>query len=63
MDAERPRRQDHSDEKQIVVLKSQQIKVFVGSVKAPLYRVFFQLATLSGARQGELFGLKWADID
>ncbi|MDJ0854469.1 MAG: tyrosine-type recombinase/integrase [Desulfobacterales bacterium] len=63
VDAERPRRQDHSDEKQIIVLNPQQIKAFVGLVKDQLYRVFVQLATLSGARQGELFGLKWADID
>jgi integrase len=63
VDAERPRRQDHSDEKQIIVLNPEQVKVFLGAVDDPLYRVFFQLAILSGARQGELFGLKWSDID
>ena len=63
VDAERPRRQDHSDEKQIIVLNPEQVKVFLGAVDDPLYSVFFQLAILSGARQGELFGLKWSDID
>ena len=62
-DAERPRRQDHSDEKQIIVLNPDQIKAFLDAVIDPLYRVFFQLAILSGARQGELFGLKWSDVD
>ena len=40
-DAERPRRQDHSDVKQIIVLNPEQIKAFVGSIKDPLYWVLF----------------------
>jgi len=27
------------------------------------YQTFFMLAIMSGARQGELIGLKWSDVD
>ena len=29
----------------------------------PKYKTLFMLAVLSGARQGELIGLKWTDVD
>lgn len=31
--------------------------------KDPKYKTLFMLAIFSGARQGELFGLKWTDVD
>ena len=33
------------------------------AVKNPRYKTLFMLAIMSGARQGELLGLKWYDVD
>jgi integrase len=45
------------------VLNPQQIKGFVEAEKDPKYHCLFMLATFTGARQSELLGLKWQDID
>lgn len=62
-DAERPREQFNGEEKSIDVLNIEQIKSFLESVEDREYRTLFMLAIMSGARQGELLGLKWSDID
>jgi len=64
-DAERPRSQESETQKEatITVLTPEQINVFLDKVESEKYRMLFKLAIFSGARQGELLGLKWSDID
>ncbi len=60
--AERPRRQGRPSGKRIRVLSPEQIAAFLEAVDIQKYRVLFTLAVFTGARQGELLGLKWTDI-
>ncbi|MCF8070272.1 MAG: site-specific integrase [Desulfobacterales bacterium] len=62
-DAERPRGQGGEEEKVITVLTPSKINAFLEKVKKPKYKTLFMLAIMSGARQGELLGLKWSDLD
>ena len=65
-DAERPRhqgREDHEAEKQIAILTPVQIRAFLDKVEDQKYRTLFLTAIMTGARQGEVLGLKWSDID
>ena len=62
-DAERPRDKGDQEEKEITVLSPSEINQFLNAVKIQKYQVLFRLAVMSGARQGELLGLKWSDID
>ena len=62
-DAERPRGQGLIEEKKIKVLTPDEIKAFLDAVTNQKYHALFRLAIMSGARQGELLGLKWSDID
>ena len=62
-DAERPRGQGIIEEKKIKVLTPEEIKALMDAVTDQKYHTLFRLALMSGARQGELLGLKWSDID
>lgn len=62
-DAERPRSNGESEESKIRVLTPAEIHSFLESEKDMKYRTLFTLAIFSGARQGELLGLKWSDIE
>jgi integrase len=64
-DAERPRGQGdvESDTNEIKILKPHEIALFLEAVRQKKYQMLFKLAIMSGARQGELLGLKWSDID
>jgi len=62
-DAERPRGNGQSEESKIRVLKPVEINPFLYAEADSRYRTLFRLAIFSGARQGELLGLKWSDID
>lgn len=64
-EADRPRSQGTEDEEMdnINILTPEQIKAFLDKVGAQKYHTLFTLAIFSGARQGELLGLKWSDID
>jgi len=62
-DAERPRGQGKEDEPTTHVLTPEQINSFLSQAKVQKFRVLFKLAIMSGARQGELLGLKWSDFD
>ncbi|MCK5509006.1 MAG: site-specific integrase [Desulfobacterales bacterium] len=63
VDVERPRSQGKIEEKKIKVLTPNEIKAFMGAVTGQKYQTFFRLAIMSGARQGELIGLQWSDMD
>jgi len=62
-DAERPKDQGGVKEKNIRILTPEEIKAFLGGVSNQKYNTLFRLAIFSGARQGELLGLKWSDVD
>ncbi|MBA3036563.1 MAG: site-specific integrase [Desulfobacterium sp.] len=62
-DAERPRDQGKEEKLVIRVLNPEEIKLFLDTVESRKYKTLFMLAIMSGARQGELLGLKWSDID
>jgi integrase len=68
-EAERPRGQDQRNQKDdlqsenIKVVTPSQIADLLSQVQNPKYRTLFMLAIFSGARQGELLGLKWCDVD
>lgn len=66
-EAERPgdnvQRNEVKDQENINVLNPVQINAFLTQVKDEKYRMLFLLAIFAGARQGELLGLKWADVD
>lgn len=65
-EAERPRAQgwegEHFQDK-ITILTPEQAGAFLAQVTEPKYRTLFMLALFTGARQGELLGLKWPDVD
>jgi len=64
-DAERPRGQgeDEGDDMSIRILTPSEINRLIDAEKDPKYKTLFMLAIMSGARQGELLGLKWTDVD
>jgi integrase len=45
------------------ILIPSHITAFLEKVKEPKYRILFMMAIFTGARQGELLGLKWSDVD
>lgn len=60
---ERLQSQGESDtEKEMNVLNIEQIRSFLDVVKDQKYHCLFALAIFSGAREGELLGLKWEDV-
>ena len=67
-EAERPRSQaqlqdDNEVSQNLRILTPAQINSFLAQVDEPKYRTLFMLAVFSGARQGELLGLRWGDMD
>lgn len=45
------------------VFRPDEIRLFLDNVEGQKYETFFTLAIMSGARQGELIGVQWSDID
>ena len=62
-DAERPKDQGEIKEQKIKILTPEEINAFLDAVSNQKYKILFRLAIFSGARQGELLGLKWSDVD
>jgi integrase len=64
-EAERPRDQAKGVEEcdKIAVLTPDQITALLEQVSDQKYRTLFLMAIMTGARQGELLGLKWDDVD
>ena len=61
-EAEKPRDQGEEKVFDIHVLRPAEINSFLGATEDEKHHTLFMLAIMSGARQGELFGLKWSDI-
>ncbi len=62
-DIERPRGNGKETKFKIKVLTPPEINDFLGKVNHPKFKMLFMLALMSGARQGELLGMKWSDVD
>jgi integrase len=64
-EAERPRGQanGHEEDDKTAILTPGQITALLERVPDQKYRTLFLMAIMTGARQGELLGLKWSDID
>jgi len=62
-EAERPKGHGKVKSKKIRVLPPTEINDLINAVSDQKYKTLFRLAIMSGARQGELLGLKWSDID
>lgn len=62
-DAERPKGKAGRKTKPIRILSPSEINALLNSVSEPKYRTLFELAIMSGARQGELLALRWSDVD
>lgn len=63
-DAERPRSQGkEGQEKAISILTPEQIRNFLEAVTDQKYHTLFLTAIMTGARQGEILGLRWSDVD
>ncbi|MBW2604303.1 MAG: site-specific integrase [Deltaproteobacteria bacterium] len=62
-DAERPKGKGGEETLQITIFTPPEINAFIDAEEDQKYRTLFMLAILSGARQGELLGLKWTDVD
>ena len=63
-EVEKPKgRSRHKSSDEIDVFRPDEIRQFLDYVEGLKYKTLFMLATMSGARQGELLGLMWSDID
>jgi len=62
-DIERPKSQGKEKMATIKILTPEEINAFLQVEMDQKYRTLFMLAIFSGARQGELLGLKWSDVD
>ena len=52
-----------NEQGEMVILKPEEIRVLLDNTTTQKERVFFMTAVLTGARQGELLGLQWGDLD
>jgi len=63
-DVEKPRGNSlREEQKEMVVLKPKEIRALLENATSQKARVLFMTGILTGARQGELLGLEWGDID
>lgn len=51
------------DDREMLVLTDEQVKVFLAAAQRSRHRALFVLAVATGLRRGELLGLHWPDID
>lgn len=62
-DIERPKSQGNEKKQKIRILSPAEINALLESEKNLKYNTIYMLAIFSGARQGEILGLKWSDVD
>jgi integrase len=53
----------HGEKDEMVILKPEEIRALLDATPTQKDRVLFMSAVLTGAREGELLGLKWDDFD
>jgi integrase len=53
----------HGEKEEMVILKPEEIRALLDATPTQKHRVLFMSAVLTGAREGELLGLKWDDFD
>lgn len=53
----------HGEKDEMVVLKPEEIRALLDAALTQKDRVLFMAAVFTGAREGELLGLQWGDID
>ena len=64
IEAERPKATGKVDESsEISILTPEQIRALLEAELSQKYKTLFLTAIMTGARQGELLGLKWSDIN
>jgi integrase len=51
------------EQKEMVILQPEQVRMLLDNADTPKDRILFMTAILTGARQGELLGLQWGDLD
>ena len=49
--------------KEMKTLNDSQVRVFLSAAKGLRYEALFWMAVSTGLREGELFGLRWSDLD
>ena len=63
-EVEKPRgRSKYRASDEMDILRPDEVRQFLNHVEELKYKTLFMLAIMSGARQGELLGLMWSDID
>jgi integrase len=63
-EVERPKSERESDEdKELIILQPEESRALFNAADTQKDKVILMMAVLTGMRQGELFGLKWTDID
>ena len=62
-DAERPKKRGEIEEPVVKPLTAAEINLLLAAENDQKYKTLFMMAIMTGARQGELLGLKWTDVD
>ena len=62
-DAERPRGQGAVNKAKIRPLKPSEINTLLDAIENYKYKLLVKTAIMTGARQGEILGLKWSDVE
>jgi len=63
VDVERPKDQGEPEDTHLIILEGEEIQKLLAAMTTPKYKTLIHLAIFSGAREGELLGLQWPDID
>lgn len=62
-DAERPKKEINLKKQMISILSKSEINELIETEQNQKYQILFTMAIMTGARQGELPGLKWSDVN
>jgi len=63
-EVEKPKDQSlHAEKEEMIILKPHEIRALFDKAAKPKDKLLFMTAVLTGAREGELIGLQWGDVD